>query len=62
MLLDMTLLSTSCRSNNIFREMGEGERETERERERENALEKANLGCPCLYNGIDYSYLANQSS
>lgn len=60
MLLDMTLLSTSCRSNNIFREMGEGERETERERE--NALEKANLGCPCLYNGIDYSYLANQSS
>ena len=35
MLLDMTLLSTSCRSNNIFREMGEGERETERERERE---------------------------
>lgn len=56
MLLDMTLLSTSCRSNNIFREMGE------RERERMNALEKSNLGCPCLYNGIDYSYLENQSS
>ena len=33
MLLDMTLLSTSCRSNNIFREMGERERERERENE-----------------------------